>query len=340
MNLNWSSLTEQVNTALNNKIAGEGYDFISIVVMIMIFRGILFSIAGPIPGYDMQRVLATKSPKEAAKMSGSVSLVLFFPRYLMIAGVTVLALVYFNSNELIVAGKLDFDKILPFALNNFIPPGLLGIILAGLIAAFMSTFAANVNAGPAYIVNDIYKRFINPNASNKKYIRMSYIASFGVVFFGIIVGFLINTIDEILQWITAALFGGYAAANFLKWIWWRFNGYGYFWGMIAGLFSSLLVPKLFPDIHILQAFFMIILPFSTLGSLLGCLLTQPDDEKVLIKFYSTVRPWGFWNPIYKKTIIENPDFKKNTNFKRDMFNCVIGIIWQMTLEKHGQYYKL
>lgn len=331
LDLEWTKFSEQVNDALNNKLSTDGYELFSIFMMIVIFRGILVSIAGPVPGYDMQRVLAAKTPKESALMSGLVSLVLFIPRYFMIAGLGVIALVYFNPDTLFSGSQIDFEKILPFALSNFIPSGVLGIILAGLIAAFMSTFAANVNAGPAYIVNDIYKKFINPEADNKTLIRMSYLASIFVVVVGIAMGFYVTSINDILQWITAALFGGYAAANFLKWIWWRFNGYGYFWGMIAGLVASLSIPKLFPDMSIIYAFPLVILPVSTLGSLLGTLLTKPDDESVLISFYKNVKPWGFWNPIYEKIKLSDPDFERNKAFKRDMFNSLVAIVWQMVL---------
>ncbi|TAJ15234.1 sodium:solute symporter [Marinilabiliaceae bacterium JC017] len=331
LDIEWTTLPQQVNQALNSKIGSDGYELFSIFMMIVIFRGILVSIAGPVPGYDMQRVLATRTAKESAIMSGFVSLVLFIPRYLMIAGLAVIALVYFEPEQLLSGSTLDFEKILPFALKNFMPAGVLGIILAGLIAAFMSTFAANVNAGPAYIVNDIYKKFINPNASNRTYVRMSYLASILVVILGIVVGFFVSSINGILQWITAALFGGYAAANFLKWIWWRFNGYGYFWGMIAGLAASLLVPKVFPDLSVILAFPLVILPLSTAGSLLGCLLTPPDNEEVLKSFYKNVRPWGFWDPIYQLVKQEDPSFKKNHSFKRDMLNTAIGVVWQMAL---------
>jgi Na+/proline symporter len=331
LDINWSTLPGDVNRMLNEKIHSDGYELFSIFLMIVIFRGILVSIGGPVPGYDMQRVLATRTPKEAALMSWFVSAVLFIPRYLMIAGLAIIALVYFNPDALISEGSIDFEKVLPFALSNFIPVGVLGIILAGLIAAFMSTFAANVNAGPAYIVNDIYKRFIRPDASQKTLVRLSYLSSVVMVIIGISVGFFVSSINSLLQWITAALFGGYAAANFLKWIWWRFNGHGYFWGMVAGLAASLALPKLFPDLSVILAFPLFILPLSAAGSLLGCLLTPPDDMKVLKSFYTSVRPWGFWEPVYREVIKENPEFKKNRAFKRDMFNSLIGIIWQMML---------
>ncbi len=326
LDLDWSNIIPQVN----EKIKSDGYGMFGAFMMMAIFRGIFVSIAGPVPGYDMQRVLAARSPKEAALMSGSVSLALYFPRYLMITGLAVLGLVYFDAGQLMTSGGIDFEKILPFTLSNYIPVGLLGFVLAGLIAAFMSTFAANVNAGPAYIVNDIYKRFINPNASNNQYIRISYLASFGVVIIGITVGFFINSINNIFLWITGALFGGYAVSNVLKWVWWRFNGHGFFWGMFSGLLAALIIPKALPGAGFLISF-PIIFGISTLGSFLGCLLTKPEDEKVLIEFYKNVRPWGFWKPIYQKIKLTDADFQKNENFGRDMLNSLIGIIWQLSL---------
>jgi len=326
LNLDWSNLIPSVK----NKISADGYEFFSIIFMIMVFKGILVSIAGPVPSYDLQRILSTKNPRDAARMTGFTSLVLFFPRFLMVAGITVLVLVYFSPKLNSMGSDIDFEMILPYAVSNFIPTGLLGLLLAGLIAAFMSNFAAYVNAGPAYIVNDIYKKFINPNASNKKYIRLSYLVSLLVVIVGVIFGMFIHSIDSMTKWIVASLYGGYTAANILKWIWWRFNGYGYFWGMLSGIAASLVIPLVFPDSSALNTFPLILI-ISSVGCVAGSLLTDPDNEEVLKEFYSSVRPWGFWEPIYQKVLAENPAFKKNRNFKRDMMNCSVGIAWQMSM---------
>lgn len=326
LNLDWSNHI----AAVNDKIASDGFELFSIVVMIMIFKGFLVSIAGPVPSYDMQRILATKNPREASKMIGFTSLVLFIPRFFMVAGLSVLVLVYLSPKLSAMGSELDFEMVLPYAVSNFIPVGLLGLLLAGLIAAFMSTYAAYVNAGPAYLVNDIYKKFINPNASNKKYINMSYIVSLAIVIIGMIFGFFIDSIDSVTKWIVASLFGGYTAANVFKWIWWRFNGYGYFWGMVIGLAASLLIPLIFPEARPLNTFPVILL-ISSIGCIAGSLLTEPDDDETLIKFYTTVKPWGFWNPVYQKALSKHIEVSKNTNFKRDMFNVLIGIIWQMSM---------
>ena len=326
LDLDWANILPQVQ----NKINEDGYQWFSILMMMMVFKGVLVSIAGPVPGYDMQRILATESPKDAAKMSGIVSLVLFIPRYLMIAGLTVLALIYLLPEFRASGAELDFETILPYTLNNLIPVGVKGLLLAGLVSAFMSTFAASVNAGPAYIVNDIYKKYLQPGKSPKEYVTMSRWVSLIIVLVGITCGLFVESIDSVLKWIVAALFGGYTAANLLKWVWWRFNGHGYFWGMLTGLFASLIIPSLLPDVATLYLF-PIIFFISLAASVISSLLTPPDDEKVLVKFYETVRPWGFWGPVYKKLKLRNPEAQANNDFLVDMFNCATGIVWQMSL---------
>jgi hypothetical protein len=179
-------------------------------------------------------------------------------------------------------------------------------------------------------VNDIYRKFINPQASERACVRLSYVASFAVVALGISIGWFVGSIDSVIQWIVSALWGGYTAANVLKWYWWRFNGYGYFWGMVAGIAASMIVPVTLPDVRPLNAF-PLILAISTAGCLLGTFLTKPEDDEVLKAFYRRVRPWGFWGPVLAMVRAEDPSFQPNPDFGRDMFNVAVGIAWQTSL---------
>jgi Na+/proline symporter len=326
LDLNWSGIIDAVNT----KIQEDGYSFFTIFFMLLVFKGLLVSFAGPAPNYDMQRVLATRSPKEAAKMSWFVNVVLMFPRYMMIAGLTVLALVFLGPQLRAMGANIDFEMVLPLALEKLIPVGWVGLILAGLIAAFMSNYAATVNAAPAYVVNDIYKRFINPNDHPKKYVRLSYVVSAFFVLLGFVFGMIVGSINEIMQWIVNALWGGYTASNVLKWYWWRLNGYGYFWGMVAGIGAALVLPFLMPSVAAIYAF-PYILAVSLAGCVAGSYLTKPEPDEVLIAFYMRVKPWGVWKPVLQKVLERYPDFRPNRNFGRDMFNVVIGIAWQVCL---------
>lgn len=325
MDLDWSVSLPQ----LNDKIASDGFEWIGALFMMMLFKGFFSSLAGPVPGYDMQRLLSTRTPFEAAKMSGFTIAVLFSPRYLMIAAFAVLAIVFLTP-EMASNPQIDFETILPTAIASFLPAGLKGLLLAGLMAAFMGTFAAVVNAAPAYIVNDLLKNSLLPGKTENTYVRYGYLSSFILVLVGVFFGFFASSLNAITLWITASLYGGYTAANVLKWVWWRFNGYGYFWGMLAGLLASSIKLIFFGewiDIY----FFPIIFAFSILGCLLGSYFTPPDDIKVLKSFYKNVRPWGFWKPILLEVQKEDSTFQPNGRFSMDMLNVVIGIVWQMAL---------
>ncbi|SFB80046.1 Na+/proline symporter [Flagellimonas taeanensis] len=326
LNLDWADIISKVN----DKIRSDGFGLFTIFFMMMVFKGVLVSLAGPAPNYDMQKILSTKSPAEASKMSGFVSVVLIPIRYFMIAGFAALALIYYEKLDLMnAAGEIDFELILPTAMIEFAPIGLLGLLLAGLIAAFMSTFAGTLNAAQAYLVNDIYLKYRNPNASIKQLRNMNYLSGICVVVFSIVLGFFAKDVNSVLQWIVSILYGSYVGSNVLKWYWWRFNGEGFFWGMVAGLVSAAIVPELFPNVLELYLF-PILLVVSLLGGIIGTYSAPPTDEETLKTFYKNVRPWGFWKPIHDKVLAENPGTSKNADFGRDMFNVLTGIIAQTT----------
>ncbi|MGG5485754.1 sodium:solute symporter family protein [Gaetbulibacter sp. PBL-D1] len=327
LNMDWSEIIPEVN----QKIKEDGFGLFTIFFMMMVFKGVLVSVAGPAPTYDMQKILSTKNSAEASKMSGFVSVILMPIRYLMIAGFAALALIYYEKLNLMDAtGTIDFELILPTAIKEFVPIGLLGLLLAGLIAAFMSTFAGTLNAAQAYLVNDIYLKYVKPNANANQTRNMNYLTGIIVVIISIVLGFFAKDVNSVLQWIVSVLYGSYVGANILKWHWWRFNGEGFFWGMVAGLLSAAIVPELFPNILSLYLF-PILLVVSILGSIIGTYSAPPTDDEVLKSFYKNVRPWGFWKPVHDKLLAEDPSLKRNKDFGRDMFNIVIGIIAQTTL---------
>ncbi len=339
LDLNWDGILNTANAAMQQ----DGNEFFSILFGLMFFKGVLASLAGPAPNYDMQRILATRNPREASLMNGMVTLVLMFPRYMMIAGITVLALA-FCMPQIQGMDKPDFEKILPLVLQ-YIPTGVLGFLLAGLAAAFMSNFAATLNAAPAYVVNDIYKRFINANAGGKKEVAMSRLVALVFLVIGIVFGLLTNRITEVMMWLVGSLYGGFVVANVLKWYWWRFNGYGYFWGMVAGIGGAMVVPGITKFIINHSEFVQgiigsnfnqlytipILIVISVIGCIAGTLLTEPEDEEVLKKFYKTVNPWGWWSPIREKVMQEDPAFVPNHGMVHDLSNVAVGIVWQLCL---------
>ena len=329
--LNWTPLLP----AMNGHIAREGIaSMFGLFFTVMVFKGILVSMAGAAPNYDMQRILAAKSPREASLMSAIVSICLV-PRWILIGGITLLGLVFVTPEFRKMGDNIDFETVLPFVINRFLPAGLIGVLLAGLLSSFMANFSATVNAGAAYLVNDIYKKHINPEADNRKLVKFSYLGSILILAMGILLGMFLSSITQITQWIVGGLYGGYTAANILKWYWWRFNGYGYFWGMLIGIIAALVVPATLPIVapsfHDPTYAFPVILLLSFAGCIAGALLTKPVDDEVLKNFYRNVRPWGFWKPVYEKVVQEDPTVEPNRNAARDLLNCLVGIPWQLTL---------
>ncbi len=327
LNMNWTGIVEDAN----KKIAEDGYSLFMIFFMMMIFKGVFASLAGPAPNYDMQKVLSTKSPKEASKMTGFVSVVLLPVRYFMVIGLTVLGLLYYDQLNLSNgSGGTDFERVLPAAINNFLPVGILGLVLTGLLGAFMGTFSGTLNAAQAYIVNDIYIKYVNPNASTKKIMGMNYLTGIIVVAVGVTLGFFAKDVNSILQWIVSGLYGGYIAANVLKWYWWRFNANGFYYGMLTGIAGALVFSRFFSGVEFLY-YFPLLFALSIAGCLIGTYTAPAAEMEILKKFYSTVRPWGFWKPIHELVIKDNPSFEPNKRFKLDMFNVVVGVIAQCCL---------
>ncbi len=325
LGLNWSGILEDAN----KKISEDGFSPFGFFFMMMLFKGVFASMAGSVPNYDMQKILSTKSPKEASKMTGFVSLILLPMRYLLVIGLTVLALLNFNQLDLSSPSGTDFERILPSAVNTFLPSGILGLVLTGLLGSYMATFSGTLNAAQAYMVNDIYLKYIRPGASAKNTMTMNYLSGILVVAIGVTLGFYTKDVNSILQWIVGALYGGYIAANMFKWYWWRFNAHGFFWGMASGIIAALVFPLIFDGLPLYK--WPLLFLISVAGAVIGTYTAPPTDQKVLKEFYRTVRPWGFWKPIHEAVMREHPDFRPNRRFKLDMFNVSLGIIAQCCL---------
>ncbi|HAK96652.1 MAG TPA: sodium:solute symporter [Planctomycetes bacterium] len=336
LNLDWSALMPALQDRIVNPITegGDGYTLFALFVSMLFCRGVLVSMAGPTPNYAIQHVLSTRSPREAALENMVMAVVSLAPRFLLIAAITVLAIVFFSPDLAALVAKegrnAKFEEILPQVLSrDYIPAGFRGVLIAALLAAFMSTFVSTVNSGAAYVVNDIYKRYINPHAPARRYVALGWITSSAVILLGIAFGFVTRDVHSVTRWITSSLIPAFVIPNVLKWHWWRFNGYGFFAGMVAGTVAALaLLPlKSLPEVYIV----FIILAVSAAASFGACLLTAPEPMKLLADFYRTVRPWGFWGPVAAAIRAEDPDFATNREFGRDLFNLAVGLVWQVSM---------
>ena len=336
LGLDWTNKLDEAKI----KLEKDGYQLFSAIMGMMLFSGIMKSLAGPAPNYDCQKILSTKSPEEAAKMSGFISVILMPVRYFMTMGLCVMGILYFKDLDLHngTDGLINFENIMPSVISKFLPVGLIGLVLAGFLGAFMSNFSGTLNAGQAYIVNDIYLKYFNPKANRKKIIAMSYLSGIVMVIFGIGLGLLIKDVNMIFNIITAGLYGGFVCANILKWYWWRFNANGFFYGMLAGIVVSAIPPLLsvtgittyFDGTRMLY-FFPVFIVIQFIACIIGTYTAPPTDTPTLLNFYKTVRPWGFWKPIHEMAVAEDATFLANKNLPINMSNIGLGIIGQILL---------
>jgi Na+/proline symporter len=348
LDIDWSNLIPRLNEKLYNPVSsgGDGYSIFGLFILMIFLKGVLVSMAGPTPNYAIQHVLSTRSPREAALENLMMAMASLAPRFLLIAGIGTLGIVYFGPELRSMAaghGKVDFEVILPQVVNRYLPIGCKGLILAGLLAAFMSTFVSTVNSGAAYIVNDIYKRYVNPHAPVRRYILLSYLSSFAIIMAGIAFGFATKSVHSNTELLVSAIIPAFVVPNVIKWHWWRFNGYGFFVGMVVGTLSALVLlfvgkPDYMARLHLDPVYlhpiyfvFPTIMVLSAIASVGVCLATRPEKDEVLKSFYRTVRPWGFWRPIYEKCRVEDPSILPNRDFWRDWFNIVVGLVWEISM---------
>jgi Na+/proline symporter len=329
LDLDWSRLMPALQERIYGT-GGDGYAVFGFFMLMLFLKGVLVSMAGPTPNYAIQHVLSTKSPREAALENLMMAVVSIAPRFLLIAGIAVLGLVFFSTDLQGMGAKVDFEKILPGVVAKYLPVGCKGLIIAGLLAAFMSTFVSTVNSGVAYIVNDVYRRYFRPDAPARHYVRCGYFWSVIVILVGIAFGYTTLNVHTVTRWLVSALVPAFVIPNVLKWHWWRFNGHGFWAGMAGGTLAALVIPWLWPALRDVWLF-LSVLGFSAVASIVACLLTKPEPDDVLMEFYRTIRPWGFWKPILEKCRAQTPQLEPNRDCARDWVNVFTGIVWQIAM---------
>jgi Na+/proline symporter len=224
-----------------------------------------------------------------------------------------------------LAQKGDPEKVLPAVIQQMLPTGIRGLVLAALLSGFLATFNSTVNGGASYIVKDIYQKYLNPRASQRQLILASYASSALLIILGILVGFFAKSINQMFTWIMGTLGAGVLLPNVLRWYWWRFNGWGYAVGTLCGMVLSM-VQAFVPYFSALPLY--VTFPAIALSVLVVAvavtLLSEPTDRATLARFYDQVRPAGFWGPIAAASAQAET---ARRDFRRDIGNVAIGIPW-------------
>ncbi len=309
---------------------GTDYSFFGALVAVWVAKGLLLCLSGPEQLYDFQRFLAAKDERDASKLGalwGGIHTV----RWCFAMAIAVMAIMGIGNAVLDAKLKADPETALPLIIGSMLPIGLVGFMLAALLSGFLATFSSTVNGGAAYLVKDVYQRYINPNASDKTLIRASYISSALLIVVGLIISVFGTSINTAFLWIFGTLAAGILPPNVLRWYWWRLNGQGYAAGVFGGMILSL--GQVFLDQTVLSDHplplyigFPVIAICSTLITITVSLLTAPTDIETLKNFYRKVQPAGAWRPAKAAVLAETPDFKKQSPFKLDLFNTSVALV--------------
>ena len=293
------------------------FEFFGALVIVWVMKGLLLNAGGPAQMYDFQRFLAARDERDAAKVGAAWSFFLVV-RWAMAIGIVLLAITG-------VTGVTDSEKVMPLVLLKFMPIGVRGIVIAGLLAAFMSTFSSTVNSGASFIVRDIWQPYFRPKASDTESVRFSYLATLLLVLVGVGIGFQARSIAQIWGWMMMALGAGVVMPNVLRWYWWRMNGWGYALGTLGGILLSL-AAVFFPNAPVYYVFPLVCIA-SLLASIVVSLATQPVDENILVSFYRSVRPFGLWNPIREKSRLSAEELSsKSENVSLAALNVVLAML--------------
>ncbi|MHC4085367.1 MAG: sodium:solute symporter family transporter [Planctomycetota bacterium] len=301
---------------LNNWEMTKGFSLFFLMFLVWSTKGVLLGAGGPQQLYDMQRFLAARNPRSAGK-AGMLWGAAMTPMFMLSAAVAIIGIVKFG-------GKLPHpEHLYPVVIGTMLPIGVKGLVLAGLLSAFMSTFSSTVNAGAAYLVRDGYQNFLRPKASSRELIFVSRICSGLVIVAGILVGMQASNIDTIFGWIMITLGTAVLMPNVLRWFWWRFNGVGYAVGTLSGVFSSIAAAIWFGETRVYISF-PILFGISAVTSIIASLLTPPASMETLKDFYLRIRPAGWWRPVRRIILSENLDIPSDS-FTMDILTVIIGV---------------
>lgn len=296
--------------------AAVEYQLFGALAIVWVLKGILLNAGGPAQMYDFQRFLAARDARDAAKIGAAWSIFLVV-RWAMTAGIALLALTGIGSVS-------DPEQVMPLVLHEYLPTGVRGFVIAGLLAAFMSTFSSTVNSGASYIVRDLWQPFLRRDVSERGLMAVSYAATFGIVAVGILIGFQADSIAMIWNWMMMALGAGVIMPNVLRWYWWRMNGWGYAAGTAAGIAASI-VALFRPDAPVYIQF-PVIAGASLLASLGVTWVTPPVASETLREFYESVRPFGLWGPVRGRAAMPAPSRGAGESAWRAAANTLIGIV--------------
>ncbi|MFQ5528813.1 MAG: sodium:solute symporter family protein [Gemmatimonadota bacterium] len=268
-------------------------------------------------GYAAQRMLASKDEKQALQATLWFNVAHYAIRPWPWILVALASLIVYPSLDTIASAFPNLDPSIVRhdlaypAMLVFVPHGLLGLVVASLAAAYMSTVSTHLNWGSSYIVDDFYRRFMAPDLSERTYVRVGRISTVVLVALSAIVALWLENALQAFQ-ILLQIGAGTGLVFLLRWFWWRINA----WSEISAMVISFVVAVYFQFVHTRLGFeawdpsltLVVGVLITTVGWLTTTFLTQPDDEATLRAFHARIRPIGTgWRAIVGDQAEESAD---------------------------------
>jgi len=299
---------------------------------------VLWSRAGQ-SGYPAQRLFSTKDDKHAmyATLLWGILGIIVITWPWVVVGMG--SLVLLPISEASPALAADPELAYPMMLNMLMPVGMKGLLVASFLAAFMSTMDTRLCWGGSYLVNDIYKRYLVKDASDKHYIMASRVAIVLLAIGTVVSAYFMESIQG--AWIYIInLTAGLAVVWGMRWYWWRVNAWSEISAMVGSvvlanggyilkglLFLNLLPQDWFDSLYVIytsdykfvRATFILVA--CTFIWVTVAYVTKPVDEKVLSEFYRRVRPGGMWG----KYALQNPDIQTDMPMSKRWLGFILGV---------------
>lgn len=280
-------------------------------------------------GYIAQRMLSAKDEKNAIGATLLYNIMHYALRPWPWILIALASLVLYP--ELSDIGKefpnavLGHDLGYPAMLTN-LPSGLLGLVVASLIAAFMSTISTHLNWGSSYIALDFYKRFMKPEASEKELVSVGRLSTVVLMVLAALLALALSSALSTFA-ILLQIGAGTGLIFILRWFWWRVNAYSEITGMVVSFVVALTFE--FTDLG-LEDYEKLIygVAITTVSWIFVTLITRPTDTKTLSNFYNAITPYGNgWKPFKKLAAAENIELKTtNDAFTIDLASMLLGIL--------------
>ena len=266
-------------------------------------------------GYIAQRMLSAKDEKNAVAATLFFNIAHYALRPWPWIIIALASIVVFPDLAAIktafpnVADNVINDDLAYPAMLTYLPTGLLGVVIASLIAAFMSTISTHLNWGSSYVVNDFYKRFMKSEASEKELVNVGRISTVVLMIFSALLALELSNALQAFN-ILLQVGAGTGLIFILRWFWWRINAYSEITAMIVSfvvaIVFEMVLPRVAPDLIDQSIKLPLGVLITTIVWLAVTFMTPPDDHRKLLSFYKLIKPHsGGWKPVLNKAMANN-----------------------------------